>query len=225
MEQYKKDFINFLIEKGAFRTGEFTLKSGRISPYFINTGMFDDGDSISKLGFFYASRLMDENIPDIDIIFGPAYKGIPLAVSTASALSRDFGKNAGYSFDRKEAKEHGDEASAGKKIIVGKEIRDGSRIILIDDVFTTGETKYETLALLNSLAKDLKYPALIIAVDRMESNERGTSNIAEFNEKTGIPVISIVNIREIISYLDNSGKLSAEDKGRFEKYLEEYSLR
>ncbi len=224
MEKYKKEFIDFLLEKKAFRIGEFTLKSGRKSPYFVNTGMFDDGESVDKLGYFYASRLIDANAGNIDIIFGPAYKGIPLAVSTASSLSRDFGKNVGYSFDRKEDKDHGDAAAKGKTKIVGKQIEDGSSIVMIDDVFTTGGTKYETLELLNSLANNLKYPTLIIAVDRMEANERGSSNITEFTEKTGIPVISIVNIREIIDYLDKADKLSSEDKRRFETYLEEYGI-
>lgn len=225
MEEYKKQFIDFMLAEKAFRVGEFILKSGRKSPYFVNTGMFDDGGSIGKLGYFYASRIMDEGIGDFEIIFGPAYKGIPLAVATGISLAKDFGKNVGYAFDRKEAKTHGDEAAGGKKIIVGRKISDGDSVVLIDDVFTTGGTKYETIELLNSLASGLSFPALVIAVDRLEANERGGSNIAEFTDRTGIPVISIVNIREIIGYLKSTATLPEEDEKRFKTYLERYGVK
>lgn len=224
MEEYKQRFIDFLLNKEALKIGEFKLKSGRISPYFVNTGMFDDGESIGKLGYFYAAKIADKFGEEFDIVFGPAYKGIPLSVTTTIALSSDFGINKGYSFNRKEPKGHGD-AARQKNWIVGHKIEDGSKILMIDDVFTTGGTKYESIDLLNSVAESLRYIGLIIAVDREEVGEDGKSAIKQFEEKTGIPVDSIVSISEIINYLWDAKKITASDKQRLEEYLEKYGVR
>ena len=224
MEEYKQKFIDFLLDKEALKIGEFTLKSGMISPYFVNTGMFDDGESIGKLGYFYAAKIADKFGEEFDIVFGPAYKGIPLSVTTTIALNRDFGINKGYSFNRKEPKGHG-EATKQKNWIVGHKIEDGSRILMIDDVFTTGGTKYESIDLLNSVADNLHYVGLIIAVDREEVGEDGKSAIKQFEEKTGIPVDSIVSISEIINYLWDAKKITASDKQRLEEYLRKYGVR
>jgi len=223
MEEYKQRFIDFLLDKEALKIGEFKLKSGRISPYFVNTGMFDDGESIGKLGYFYAAKIADKFGEEFDIVFGPAYKGIPLSVTTTIALSSDFGINKGYSFNRKEPKGHG-EATKQKNWIVGHKIEDDSRILMIDDVFTTGGTKYESIDLLNSVADNLRYIGLIIAVDREEVGEDGKSAIKQFEEKTGIPVDSIVNISEIINYLWDAKKITATDKQRLEEYLKKYGI-
>ena len=220
MEKYKGEFIDFLLEKGALKIGEFKLKSGRISPYFVSTGVFDDGESISRLGYFYASNIMDSvGADNFDLIFGPAYKGIPLAVTTAISLSRDFGVNKGYSFNRKEAKDYGD-----AELVIGYKIRDGDRVVIVDDVFTTGGTKYEAIDLLNGMAENLKYPALVIAVDRQEVDDEGVSAIKKFEEETKIPVGSIVNISEIIEYLSKEGKINKPEIERLKEYLRRYGI-
>ncbi|MCD6126910.1 MAG: orotate phosphoribosyltransferase [Methanomicrobia archaeon] len=219
MKEYKKNFIEFLLKKNALKIGEFKLKSGRISPYFINTGMFDDGESIGKLGYFYAAKIVDRFKDNFDIIFGPAYKGIPLSVATAISLNRDFGMNRGYCFNRKEIKKHGE-----KKAIVGHKIESGSKILMIDDVFTTGGTKYDSIDLLNSIADNLEFVGLVIAVDRKEVDKNGKNAIKEFEMKTGIPVDSIVNINEIIRYLRENRKITEEEREIFERYLRKYGV-
>lgn len=220
MKIYKKDFIDFLLETEAFKIGKFQLKSGRISPYFINTGMFKDGKTISKLGYFYAAKIMDKFKPqDFDLIFGPAYKGIPLSITTAIALSQNFGVNKGYTFDRKELKKHGEQ-----NWIVGHKIEDKNKILIIDDVFTTGETKYAIIDLLNSIANNLQYVGLIIAVNRQEIGENKISAIKQFEEQTKIQVDSIVTITEIIEYLISKKKIDEEQQQEFKNYLQKYGV-
>ncbi len=232
MQAYKKNFIEFLLNKEALKIGEFELKSGRMSPYFINTGMFDDGKSIGKLGYFYAAKIADRFRPEeFDIIFGPAYKGVPLAVTTAIALSKDFDINKGYAFNRKEPKDHGEatkqEATKQEKQknwIVGHKIKDGDKIIMLDDVFTTGKTKYEAIDLLDSVTDYIYTAGLIIAVDRQEVGTDGTSAIQQFEEKTKIPVDSIVSISEIIEYLWSNKRITQPDRQRLEDYLKEFGI-
>ncbi len=222
MEAYKEGFIDFFLEKEALKIGEFRLKSGRMSPYFINTGVFDDGESIGELGNSYATKIVDKFKPEeFDIIFGPAYKGISLAVTTAISLSRDFGINKGYAYNRKEPKGHGEATKQDrqKNWLVGSEIKEGSKILMLDDVFTTGDTKYEAIDLLNSVADNLQYTGLIISVDRQEVGLDGTSAIKQFEEKTKIPVDSIVNVSEIMEYLWTNQKITQDDKRRIENYL------
>ncbi|PIS39579.1 MAG: orotate phosphoribosyltransferase [Candidatus Nealsonbacteria bacterium CG08_land_8_20_14_0_20_38_20] len=226
MKTFKKQFIDFLLEKGALKFGEFKLKSGRMSPYFINTGMFDDGASIERLGYFYASLINDVLGDEFDVIFSPAYKGIPLAVATVISLSKDYETNKGYLFDRKEAKTHG-EATQEEKIksaLVGRKIGQGARIVLIDDVFTTGDTKYAAIELLNGLASGLKFPALVIAVDRQEVGLDGKSAIEEFEQKTKIPVFLIVSVSEIVAYLSEKGQMTLDEKQKILDYLKQYGV-
>jgi orotate phosphoribosyltransferase len=224
MEEYKQEFIKFLLETGALKFGEFTLKSGRISPYFINTGMFDDGKSIAKLGYFYASKIKECVGEDFDILFGPSYKGIPLALTTSIALASNFNINRGYTFDRKEAKEHGD-----KGALVGHKIDDGNRIVILDDVFTTGKTKEDTVSLLKGIAS-AKFKCVVIAVDRQETVADGKSAIKEFEKKYNIPVESIVTISEIKDFLHNkeiNGKVYIDDeiKEKLDNYAAQYGVK
>ncbi len=225
MEAYKENFIDFLLEKDALGIGEFELKSGRKSPYFVNTGVFDDGRSISNLGYFYASKIMDSFEPqEYDLIFGPAYKGIPLSVATAISLDKDFNLNKGYLFDRKEPKGHGEATTQDlqKNWIVGHGINEGDKLLMVDDVFTTGGTKYDSINLLNRIAENPEYVGLVIAVDRQETLVDGTNAIKQFEEKTQVPVHSIVGISEIKDYLSRTEKISEVDAGRIEDYLIKY---
>lgn len=226
MKIFKKQFVDFLLDKGGLKFGGFKLKSGRMSPYFINTGMFDDGASIERLGYFYASLVNDVLGARFDVIFGPAYKGIPLAVATVISLSKDYKINKGYLFDRKEAKTHG-EATREEKIksaLVGCKIEAGTRIVLIDDVFTTGDTKYAAIELLKGLVSDVKFPALVIAVDRQEVGLDGKSAIEEFEKKTKIPVFSIVSVSELIEYLSEKGQMTSTEKQKILEYLKQYGV-
>jgi len=224
VEEYKQQFIEFLAQSGALQ-GERTLKSGRTSPYFINSGMFNDGESLGKLGEAYAAAI-NANLgqADYDVIFGPAYKGITLASEAVGALYRQHQIKKLFSYNRKEVKEHG-----SKGILVGHNILPGEKIVIVDDVFTTGGTKYEMLELLASLAPEASVVGLLICVDRMESGADGEDAIGQFVQKTGVPVLSIVTIREIVSHLhgrDVSGTVYIDDslKEKIEAYLKEFGV-
>jgi len=222
MEKYKEEFIEFLINQNSLKFGDFTLKSKRSSPYFINVGDLNDGLKITKIGEAFASVILELK-EQPDVLFGPSYKGIPLAITTAIALSQK-GKNIGFTFDRKEVKEYGEATGADlqKTVLIGTEIKDNYKIIIVEDVFTTGETKYDTLALLNKIAKNLKFPALLIAVDRQEVGIDGKNAIKEFTDKTGIPVKSIVSISDILEYLKKDKNKYENDISRIENYLKVY---
>lgn len=223
MQTYQQQFIEFLVTNQALQFGDFTLKSGRLSPYFINTGVFETGEAIAKLGYFYASLIKDEFSDSFDVIFGPAYKGISLAVTTAISLNNDFGLNKFYTFNRKEIKDHGD-----KKILIGHNLKDNDRLILIDDVITDGKTKFETVELINNLAK-VEYKGLVIAVNRMEKTAEGEDAILNIEKKLKIPVKAIVSVREIIDYLaekeiDGQVYLNKEKAKEMENYLKKYGI-
>ncbi|MDK6472100.1 orotate phosphoribosyltransferase [Gardnerella pickettii] len=197
MAQLHEYFTKFLLDSGALKFGDFTLKSGRQSPYFINAGAFDDGMKIASLGDYYAQRIVAA-IKDgvlssnIDTVFGPAYKGIPLAVSTSIALTNNYNMPVGFTFDRKERKDHGDGG-----MMVGKPLKDGMKVLLVDDVMTAGTAVRETLPKLKAEA-NVEVVGLVLAVDRMErTKDSELSAVKAVEREFGFPVLPIANVREI----------------------------
>lgn len=191
MEQYQKDFVDFMLEIGALKFGEFTLKSGRVSPYFFNAGAFNTGEHLSKLGKFYAQAIAESGV-DFDVLFGPAYKGIPLATAAAMALNDNFGKNVPYSFNRKEAKTHGEGGN-----IVGHALE--GEVLIIDDVITAGTAIGEAMEIIDANGATAK--GVIVAVDRQEKGKGELSAIQEVEQNFGIAVLSIINLSHLIDYL------------------------
>ena len=225
MHDWQKQFIDFLVASGAFRLGSFTLKSGRTSPTFVNTGLIDDGHGLLRIGEAYAERLLAACGEDgFDSVFGPSYKGVPLAVATAVSLAQR-GVRKAYLFDRKERKTHGEEASAradAAAVLVGHRPAAGERIALVDDVLTTGATKYESVALLRSLVEGVRFPALVIAVDRQEIGADGVDACTKFRDDTGVPVHAAVRMTDILSHLAATGRLDAATRARCAAYLAQY---
>ena len=215
MEAYKEQFIDFLLESGVLLFGEFTTKSGRRTPYFLNAGNFRTGRQIARLGDFYAENIAASG-ESFDKLFGPAYKGIPLVTAAAASMWKNFGRDVPYSFNRKEAKDHGEGGS-----IVGAAPADGDRVAVVEDVVTAGTAVRETLALMESLG-NIKVTALFVMVDRMERGTGRKSTLRELSEDLDINVYPIVTVREIISRLSGSGMLSADRVKAMEAYLSEY---
>lgn len=218
---YKEEFIIFMVRSGVLTFGDFTTKSGRKTPYFINTGNYKTGGQASRLGDYYAACIQ-ENIPDgIDCLFGPAYKGIPLAVAAAGSLYRNYGRDLPYCFNRKEVKDHGEGG-----FMVGYTPQDGDNIAIIEDVVTAGTAVRESMELFRRLAK-VNIKALIVSVDRMERGQGTCSTLEELRQEFGIQVCPIVTVREIIACLYNvpvDGKVYIDDamKESMEAYLVRY---
>jgi len=212
MEQYQKDFVDFTLETGVLKFGEFTLKSGRISPYFFNAGLFNTGSHLSQLGNFYAQAIEASNL-QFDVLFGPAYKGIPLAAATAIALNDNFNRNVPYSFNRKEAKDHGEGGS-----IVGHPLE--GDILIIDDVITAGTAIREAQDIIN--ANDASTKGVIVALDRQEKGKGELSAIQEVEKIFGISVLSIINLSHIIDYLKASK--NEDVVSRIESYRSQYGI-
>lgn len=223
MQTYKEDFIRFLVDTGALRFGSFTLKSGRESPYFVNMGDFADGAALRRLGGFFARRVDEAFGTEFDLLFGPPYKGISLALACAVAFDEIFGRPVPFSFNRKEAKGHGD-----KGLFVGRAPAPGDRAVLLDDVFTTGETKEEAVGLLEKAGASVA--GVVIAVDRAEVGADGESAIARFERDYGVPVRAVVTIHEIVAFLHGreiAGRVIVDDevRGNVEDYLARWGRR
>ena len=221
MQDYQHRFIQFLIAAGALTFGDFVTKSGRKTPYFVNTGRFDSGERIADLGGYYAHHIVANKLAQSDLIFGPAYKGIPLAVSTAIALAREHGRNVGFSFNRKEAKDHGDGGT-----IVGSALKPGQKIVIVEDVITAGTTLAEIVPWLTATAQ-VDIAGVVIAVDRCERGSGKLSAVAETKERLGVSIFPLITVHQIIEHLESSpsngsGAVPADAPKRIRSYLEEY---
>lgn len=201
MHTYQSDFISLAIQCQALRFGEFTLKSGRVSPYFFNAGQFQTGGALAKLGRFYAQALINSDIK-FDMLFGPAYKGIPLASTTAVALADHHQRDVPYCFNRKEAKGHGEGGT-----LVGAPLK--GRVVIIDDVITAGTAVREVLSILDKAGAEPA--AILIGLDRQEKGQGELSAIQELVQATGVPVVSIIKLDDITSYLEASGERDVLD--------------
>lgn len=224
MQPYQRAFVDFLIEAESLRIGEFTLKSGRVSPLFLNTGLLDTGTRLTRLGDAYADALLERIGADgFDVVFGPAYKGIPLGIATVMALAGKGVDKAALA-DRKEAKTHGGEASGIPiaKRLLGRPPAADARFIMVDDVLTTGGTKVEALELLKECSPEGSTVALLIVLDRQETRPDGTDAVSSFSEETGVPVMPVVRITEVLDYLRGEGRVSDEEWARCLAYWDEF---
>ena len=212
MEQYQNDFVDFMLEIGALKFGEFTLKSGRVSPYFFNAGQFNQGNHLSQLGQFYAKAIESSGIK-FDVLFGPAYKGIPLAAAAAIALNDSFNRSVPYSFNRKEAKDHGEGGN-----IVGHPLE--GDILIIDDVITAGTAIREAKYIIEASGANSK--GVVVALDREEKGKGELSAIQEVEQNFGISVLSIINLSHIVGYLKASK--NEEIVSRVENYRSQYGV-
>jgi len=213
MQDYQREFIDFALETGVLRFGEFTLKSGRTSPYFFNAGLFNSGSSLARLGRFYAQTIVDSGI-EFDVLYGPAYKGIPLAAVTAAAMYDQHGLDVPYAFNRKEAKTHGEGGN-----IVGHALE--GRVAIIDDVITAGTAIRESMDIITGLGATPA--AVFIALDRQERGQGELSAIQEVEKDYGIPVAAITQLENLIGYLEKKGD-STDDLERITRYRAEYGI-
>ena len=210
MQQYKQDFIEFMVASDVLKFGDFTLKSGRKSPFFMNAGAYVTGSALKDLGRYYARAIFEKYGDDFDILFGPAYKGIPLAVTTAIAFDELYGRQIRYCSNRKEIKDHGD-----KGILLGSGMKDGDRVVIIEDVTTSGKSIEETFPIISAQA-DINIKGLMVSLDRMEVGLSGTKPaLAEIKDKYGFETGAIVTMAEVVEYLYNrevGGRVVIDDK-------------
>ena len=197
MEAYKQEFIDFMVDSQVLKFGDFTLKSGRKSPFFMNAGAYVTGTQLRKLGEYYAKAIHDQFGLDFDVLFGPAYKGIPLSVATAMAISELYGKDVRYCSNRKEVKDHGDTG-----ILLGSKLQDGDRVIMIEDVTTSGKSIEETYPIIKAQA-DVEIKGLVVSLNRMEKGKTEKSALAEIKDNYGIEATAIVTMAEVTEYLYN----------------------
>ncbi len=223
METYKQEFIEFMVKSDVLKFGEFTLKSGRKSPFFMNAGAYVTGEALMQLGEYYADAIYEEYGTDFDVLFGPAYKGIPIAVATAIAFHNLFGKEVRYCSDRKEEKDHG----ADKGGFLGTTLKDGDRVIMIEDVTTSGKSMEETVPKVRGAA-NVEIVGLMVSLNRMEVGLGGEkSALSEIEEKYGFKAKAIVSMEDVTNHLYNravGGKVVIDDeiKAAIDKYYQEY---
>lgn len=225
MEQYKQEFIEFMVASDVLKFGEFTLKSGRKSPFFMNAGAYVTGSQLMKLGEYYAKAIHDTYGLDFDVLFGPAYKGIPLTVATTIAISKLYGKDIRYCSNRKKVKDHGDTG-----ILLGSKLKDGDKVVIIEDVTTSGKSIEETFPILKAQA-DVEVIGLMVSLNRMEVGKGGEkSALDEIKELYGIEANAIVSMAEVTEHLYNKecgGRVVIDDriKSAIDAYYEQYGAR
>lgn len=224
MQQYKKEFIEFMVKCNVLTFGDFVTKSGRKTPFFINTGNYKTGNQLNKLGEFYAKAIKENYKENFEVLFGPAYKGIPLTVATSMILNSLYGMDVSYCSNRKEVKDHGD-----KGILLGSNLKDDDNVLIIEDVTTAGTSVYETMPILKSQG-NVNVIGLIISVDRMEKGKSEETALVELQNKFGFKACSIVTMEEVIEYLYNKeidGKILIDDvmKNRIEDYYKIYGVK
>ena len=226
MEQYKEEFIEFMVEANVLKFGEFTLKSGRKSPFFMNAGAYVTGSQLKRLGEYYAKAIHENYGDDFDVLFGPAYKGIPISVVTAIAYSELYGKEIRYCSDRKEEKDHG----ADKGSFLGSKLQDGDRVVMIEDVTTSGKSMEETVPKVRNAA-NVEIIGLMVSLNRMEVGLGGqVSALDEIKEKYGFEANAIVSMADVVEYLYNKpyqGKVYIDDelKASIDSYYEQYGVK
>jgi orotate phosphoribosyltransferase len=224
METYKQEFVEFMIRSQVLQFGDFVTKSGRKTPFFINTGRYKTGGELARLGRFYAQAIVNQLGADYDVLFGPAYKGIPLVVTTAMALAQHHGHDVGFCFNRKEAKDHGEGG-----VLIGQPLRDGHRVVIVEDVITAGTSVRETVPILQAAAK-VAIAGLVISVDRMERGTGELNALAEVRQTLGAPAFAIVTIDEVTAWLrgrtiDDRVVLDDEIYARVQQYRRDYGGR
>lgn len=224
MEKYKQEFIEFMVDCSVLKFGDFVTKSGRKTPFFINTGFYRTGGQLKKLGEYYAKAICDKFGVDFDILFGPAYKGIPLSVAAAMAISEQYGKDIKYCSNRKEVKDHGDTG-----ILLGSPVKDGDRVVIIEDVTTAGTSIGETMPILKAQG-DVEILGLVVSVDRMERGQGSKSALKEIEENYGLKTTAIVTMSEVVEHLYNkpyNGKVIIDDtlKAAIDAYYEQYGAK
>ncbi len=224
MEQYKQEFIEFMVDCQVLKFGEFILKSGRKSPFFMNAGAYVTGAQLRKLGEYYAKAIHEHYGDDFDVLFGPAYKGIPLSVAATMAYSELYGKEIRYCSNRKEAKDHGD---AG--ILLGSKLKDGDRVVIIEDVTTSGKSMEETVPIIRSQA-DIEIKGLMVSLNRMERGKGTKSALEEIKELYGFDANAIVTMKDVTEYLYNKpykGNIYIDDtiKAALDAYYQEYGIK
>ena len=224
MEQYKQEFIEFMVDSKVLKFGDFTLKSVRKYPFFMNAGAYVTGTQLRKLGEYYAKAIHDTYGDDFDVLFGPAYKGIPLSVATAMAYSELYGKDVKYCSNRKEVKDHGDVG-----ILLGHKLQDGDRVIMIEDVTTSGKSMEETVPIVRAQA-NVEIKGLIVSLNRMERGQGEKCALDEVAELYGFPTAAIVNMAEVTEHLYNKpykGEVIIDDtlKASIDAYYEQYGAK